>query len=73
MTRRTTTLVKTPLPDDNTLPNGESDDITDNDSQLGFQSLVTNQPSLQVFITGNDYLTIIDYRNSLCSLLSLLL
>ena len=34
---------------------------------------VTNQPPLQVFVTGNGYLTIIDYRHSLRSLLRLLL
>ena len=32
---------------------------------------VTNQPSVKVFVTGNDYLTIIDYRHSLRSLLRL--
>jgi len=32
---------------------------------------VTNQPSLKVFLTGNDYLTIIGYRYSLRSLLRL--
>jgi len=32
---------------------------------------VTNQPSVKVFVTGNDYLTIIGYRHSLRSLLRL--
>jgi len=34
-------------------------------------SYVTNQPSVKVFVTGNDYLTIIGYRHSLRSLLRL--
>jgi len=36
-----------------------------------FHVAVTNQPPMKVFITGNDYLTIIGYRHSLRSLLRL--
>jgi len=43
-------------------------------SILGYKILhaaVTNQPPMKVFVTGNDYLTIIGYRHSLRSLLRL--
>jgi len=39
--------------------------------RTGLEGIVTNQPPLQVFVTGNDHLTIIGYRLSLPSLLRL--
>ena len=45
---------------------GQVDRRNDQDILKG---IVTNQPPVKVFVTGNDYLTIIGYRHSLRSLL----